>query len=282
MAIDVLDVQGYRGMRIALIQQESTADYAVNVERALQRFHQAAGQGAGLVLFPELSFQRFFPGRRRKPGANVISESIPGSTTDRFSEAARKLNSAVVINLYENDGDQFFDTSAVIDADGELKGVTRMIHIMDGPGFHERDYYSPGNRGAPVFDLLAGKIGVAICYDRHFPEYMRALAVKGAQLVLVPQAGAVDEWPPGLFEAELQVASLQNGYFCALANRVGKEDPVEFSGKSFCTDPRGQILCQAPAGQESILYAEIDFGLIDKSPAQRHFLCDRREKAYPL
>ena len=269
-------------MRIALIQQESTADYGANVERALQRFHQAVGQGAELVLFPELSFQLFFPGRRRKPGTAVISESIPGPTTDRFSGAARKLRSAVVINLYENDDDRFYDTSAVIDADGELKGVTRMVHIMDGPGFHERDYYHPGDRGAPVYDLSVGRIGVAICYDRHFPEYMRALAVKGAQLVLVPQAGAADEWPPGLFEAELQVASMQNGYFCALANRVGKEDPVEFSGKSFCTDPRGQILRQAPAGQESILYVEVDFDLIGGSPAHRHFLHDRREKIYPL
>ncbi len=188
----------------------------------------------------------------------------------------------MVINLYERAGDRYFDTSAVIDSNGELKGVTRMVHIMDGPGFHERDYYHPGDLGAPVYDLGVGRIGVAICYDRHFPEYMRALALKGAQLVLIPQAGAANEWPPGLFEAELQVASMQNGYFCALANRVGDEGVLRFAGKSFCTDPAGQILCQAPEDREVLLYADIDFGRIADSPAQQHFLTDRRENIYPL
>ncbi len=102
-----------------------------------------------------------------------------------------------MINLYERDGQHTYDSSPVIDADGTLLGVTRMIHITEYPCFHEQGYYTPGDKGAPVYKTKAGAIGVSICYDRHFPEYMRALAVDGADLVIVPQAGAVDEWPEG-------------------------------------------------------------------------------------
>jgi len=109
---------------------------------------------------------------------------------------------------------------------------------------------------------------------------MRALALKGAELVVVPQAGAVDEWPPGIFEAELQIAAFQNGYFTALVNRVGKEDMLTFSGKSFVTDPQGQIMAQAPKGKDHILYAEIDFDELQECPAKKHFIRDRRPEIY--
>ena len=102
-----------------------------------------------------------------------------------------------------------------------------MVHITDYACFHEQGYYTPGDTGAPVYDTRVGRIGVAICYDRHYPEYMRALALAGAELVVVPQAGAVGEWPEGLYEAEMRVAAFQNGYFTALCNRVGKEERLE-------------------------------------------------------
>ncbi len=102
-----------------------------------------------------------------------------------------------------------------------------MIHITEYHCFHEQGYYAPGDTGAPVYDTAAGRIGVAICYDRHYPEYMRALALEGAELVIVPQAGSVGEWPAGLYEAEMQVAAFQNGYFTALCNRVGPEECLD-------------------------------------------------------
>ena len=107
-----------------------------------------------------------------------------------------------------------------------------MMHITDAPHYREKGYYTPGDLGAGVFDTAAGRIGVAICYDRHFPEYMRALALKGAELVIIPQAGAVGEWSRGVFEGEVQIAAFQNGYFAALVNRVGTEDYVAFGGES--------------------------------------------------
>lgn len=187
-----------------------------------------------------------------------------------------------VLNLYERDGERTYDSSPVLDADGRLLGVTRMIHIMEGPCYHETDFYDPGDRGVTVFATAIGRLGVAICYDRHFPEYTRALGVKGAEIVVVPQAGSVGEWPAGIFEAELQVASFQNGYFGALANRVGPEECLTFAGESFVTDPMGRVVARAPAGQDHILYADLDFSLLRQCSASRHFMRDRRPAIYPL
>ena len=137
----------------------------------------------------------------------------------------------------------------MIDADGTLLGVTRMIHITEYACFHEQGYYTPGDKGAPVYRTQAGRVGVAICYDRHFPEYMRALALNGADLVFVPQAGSVGEWPEGLYEGEMRVAAFQNGYCVALCNRVGREDCLEFAGESFVCDADGNVIARAPLGQ---------------------------------
>jgi N-carbamoylputrescine amidase len=186
----------------------------------------------------------------------------------------------VVINLYEREGDKTFDSSPVIDADGTLLGVTRMIHITEYPCFHEQGYYTPGDKGAPVFKTRAGNIGVAICYDRHFPEYMRALAVNGADLVIVPQAGAVDEWPEGLYEAEMRVSAFQNGYFTALCNRVGREDCLDFAGESFVCGPDGDVLARGAKSADDIVYAEIDLATAANSNARRLFLKHRRPELY--
>ena len=127
-----------------------------------------------------------------------------------------------------------------------------MVHITDYPCFHEKGYYAPGT-GAPVYETRFGRIGVAICYDRHYPEYMRALALGGAELVVVPQAGAVGEWPDGLYEAEMQVAAFQNGYFVALCNRVGEEECLTFAGESFVCAPDGRLIARAPQLEEHTL-----------------------------
>ncbi len=126
-----------------------------------------------------------------------------------------------------------------------------------------------------------GRLGVAICYDRHFPEYMRALAVAGAEVVLVPQAGAVDEWPEGLYEAEMRVAAFQNGYFVALCNRVGKETKLEFAGESFICDPHGQVIARAIRGADQILIQDVDLQQVQASHARRLFLRHRRPELYP-
>jgi predicted amidohydrolase len=131
-----------------------------------------------------------------------------------------------------------------------------------------------------VYGTAAGKIGVAICYDRHYPEYMRALALAGAQVVFTPQAGAIGERPDGLFEAEMRVAAFQNGYFTALCNRVGPEPELTFAGESFICDPAGRVIARAGQGTEEILVCDLDLSEIEKSSARRLFLRDRRPELY--
>lgn len=266
-------------MRIALVQQRASSDRDANVERGLANLRQAASSGAQLVVYAELAFDPFYPQRPAAAGYRELAEPIPGPTTETFAAAARELGVVVVLNLFELDGEHTFDTSPVIDADGSPLGKTRMVHITDYPCFHEQGYYAPGDSGAPVYDTAAGRLGVAICYDRHYPEYMRALALAGAQVVVVPQAGAVDEWPEGLFQAEMRVAAFQNGYYVALCNRVGEEERLTFAGGSFVCDPEGRLVAEAGA-KEEILTCDLDLSLVGESHARRLFLRHRRPELY--
>ena len=267
-------------MRIALVQQTASVDKEDNLRRGLRALSEAASQGAEIVCYAELAFEPFYPQRPAASDVRDLAEPVPGPTTEPFRAKAAELGVVVVLNLFERSGDQTFDCSPVIDADGTLLGRTRMIHITDYACFHEQGYYTPGDTGAPVYSTKVGEIGVAICYDRHYPEYMRALALGGAQLVIVPQAGAVGEWPEGLFEAEMRVAAFQNGYFTALCNRVGEEECLTFAGESFVCDPKGRVIARAPSLEESILYADLDLTTVESSHARTLFLKDRRPKLY--
>ncbi len=266
-------------MKLALVQQEASPDGAANRDAGLAATRAAAAQGAGVVCFAELGFDPFHPQQHATAEKLKLAEPVPGPTTRAFAELAAELGIVVVLNLFERDGDRTYDTSPVIDAGGSLLGSTRMIHIIDYPGFHERGYYAPGDHGAPVYDTACGKIGVAICYDRHYPEYMRRLALGGAELVLVPQAGATGEWPGGMFEAEMQVAAFQNGYFTALCNRVGADGSLVFAGESFVCNPAGAVVARAGAGVETLL-CNIDLDEVKDSHARRLFLRDRRPELY--
>ena len=270
-----------RPVRIALGQTAAGPDREANLERVLAVMEEAAGRGAQLVAFPEVAIDRFFPQAPDDEAALALAEPVPGPTTQRVAEAAARHSLVTVFNLYELDEQgRRFDSSPVFDSDGSLLGVSRMIHITDYEGFHEQDYYHPGDHGAPVFDTAVGKVGVAICYDRHYPEYMRALGVAGAELVVIPQAGTVGEWPEGLYEAEIRTAAFQNGYFAALANRVGVEEKLTFAGESFVVDPEGQLLVQGLSGEEDLVIADLDLARCACSTARRLFFRDRRPELY--
>ncbi len=271
-------------MKLALAQMSSGEDRAENLQRALRMMDQAAAAGADLVVFPEVALDRFFPACRRQEcdrPPEELAEPIPGPTCDQIAAKAKEHGLVTVFNLYEVDAEgRCFDSSPVFDADGELLGVTRMVHITQYEGFYEQDYYHPGDTGAPVYDTAAGRIGVSICYDRHFPEYMRALALAGADLVVIPQAGTLDEWPEGLYEAEVRVMAFHNGYFAALCNRTGIEDTLTFSGESFVVDPRGRVVTRGKKLEDDLVLAEIDLGQCADSPARQLFLQHRRPELY--
>ena len=267
-------------MKLALVQQHASEDLDNNQQRGLDALDRAAANGASMVCFAELAFEPFYPQRHATGPVTELAQPIPGPLTEVFAAKAKEHGVVVVLNLFERDGERTFDTSPVIDADGTLLGRTRMVHITDYEHFHESEYYHPGDRGAAVYDTAAGRIGIAICYDRHFPEYTRALALAGADLILVPQAGAVGEWPEGLFEAEMRVTAFQNGCFVGLCNRVGKEPNLEFAGESFVCDPFGQIISRAAPAVDEILYTDIDLALNQQTPARKLFMPDRRPELY--
>ena len=267
-------------MKIALVQQCATQDRQANRQRGLQAVKEAAEKGAQVICFSELAFDPFYPQERATRKKLELAEPIPGPTTTAFTSLAADIGVVLVLNLFERDGDRTYDTSPVIDVDGRLLGTTRMVHITDYDCFHERGYYAPGDHGAPVYTTAFGSIGVAICYDRHYPEYMRALALGGAEVVFIPQAGASDEWPAGLFEAEMRVAAFHNGYFTALCNRVGPEPRLTFAGQSFVCAPDGHVIARAGEGTEEILVCDLDLKQVSQSPARRLFLRDRRPELY--
>lgn len=267
-------------MKIALIQQACTKDKFENLERGLQAAREAAQTGAKIICFPELAFEPFYPQYDNPTDPIKHAEPIPGPITEAFSELAAEFEVVIVLNLYELDGDRAYDSSPVINIDGSIMGTTRMVHITDYACFHEQKYYVPGNHGASVYDTPYGKIGVAICYDRHYPEYMRALALGGAEIVFIPQAGAIGEWPEGLYESEVRTAAFQNGYFSALCNRVGDEPKLTFAGGSFVSNPSGEIIARSGKEVEEILYCDVELAKVKKSHAKKLFLPDRRPELY--
>ena len=268
-------------MKIALIQQSAGCDREENIECAIESMRTAADAGAALVCFAELAIDRFFPQCKNDPQAAGVAESIPGPTSDRIGSESADLGLVTVFNQYELGSDnRYYDSSPVFDADGALLGVTRMMHITEYTHFHEQGYYAKGDVDASVYDTAVGRVGVAICYDRHYPEYMRRLGELGAELVVIPQAGAIGEWPEGLFEAELQVSAFQNGYFAALCNRVGQEEKLTFAGDSFVVNPDGVIVARGPELEDAIVLADIDLKECASSTARQLFWRDRRPRVY--
>ncbi len=268
-------------MKIALVQQHASEDQESNLSRGIAAVRAAAANGAQVIAFAELAFSRFYPQVPATLDSLSHAEPIPGPTTDEFCSLAAELGVIIVLNVFERGKDnQTYDSSPVIDADGTILGITRMIHITEYEYFHEQGYYAPGDTGAPVYETKFGNIGVAICYDRHYPEYMRALAVKGADIVFIPQAGSVGEWPEGLYEAEMRVHAFHNGYFTALCNRVGQEENLDFAGESFVCAPNGEVLARAGTGTDEILYCDVDLAEVAKSNARTLFMRDRRPELY--
>jgi N-carbamoylputrescine amidase len=269
-------------MRVACAQFQHVGDRDKSRDKALEWMARAADQGADLVVFPELAFDFFFPQVRADARYFDWAEPIPGPTTVRFQEAAARHNLVTVINVFERAAPgRYYDASPVIDADGSLVGVSRMLHIAEEPGYNEKFYYWPGDSGWPVHRTQAGRLGVAICYDRHYPEHFRALALGGAELVVVPTATSMSEEAfKEIWELEIQAAAVANQIFIAVANRVGVDEELDFFGESFVAGPRGQVVARAARDVEELLTADLD--LSDIEAVRRHvpFLRDMRYDLY--
>ncbi len=269
-------------MKIACAQFQHVGDRAASLKKALTWVARAADQGAELIVFPELAFDFFFPQVRADASYFDWAEPIPGPTTECFQSAAQQHRMVIVLNVFERAAPgRYFDASPVIDADGTLLGVSRMLHIAEEPGYNEKYYYWPGDSGWPVYETRAGKVGVAICYDRHFPEHFRALALGGAELVVVPTATSMSEQAfRDVWELEIQAAAVANQIFIAVANRAGTDGELRFFGQSFVAGPTGQVIARAAEDEEALLVTAIDPAEIERARRHIPFLRDLRGDLY--
>jgi len=260
-------------MRIALAQMSMEESIAANLDKAMGAMTNAARCGAKLVCFPEIQFSPFFP-QFPRGDASRYAMDIDHRAVEALRQRCRELGLVAVANLYLKEGGMTYDASPVLDADGGVVGISKMVHIVQAPLFHEQDYYAPSDAGFQVYSTSVGRIGVVICFDRHYPESLRKCALNGAQLIVIPTANTRDE-PLELFGWELRVAAMQSGVFVAMCNRVGLEHEMDFCGESMVVDPSGDVVAKAD-DTEQILYAEIDFDLIEKSREARPYLSLRR------
>jgi N-carbamoylputrescine amidase len=212
-----------------------------------------------------------------------FAEACPGPTVEALAPIARKYQMVIVVPIYEREmAGVYYNTAAVIDADGKYLGKYRKQHIPQTAGFWEKYYFKPGNLGYPVFDTAYGKVGVYICYDRHFPEGARLLGLNGAEIVFNPSA-TVAGLSQYLWKIEQPAHAVANAYFMGCSNRVGTEAPWNigrFYGTSYFVDPRGKFLAEASEDKDELITADLNFDLIEEVRGVWQFYRDRRPETY--
>jgi N-carbamoylputrescine amidase len=254
------------------------------IEKHVVMIGQAAQKGAQVLCMQELFYGPYFCAEQETKWYNLTERVPEGTTTKLMMELAKKHKMVLVVPLYEEDlAGVYYNTAAVIDADGSYLGKFRKMHIPQcGPGFFEKFYFRPGNLGYPVFDTKVGKVGVYICYDRHFPEGARCLGLNGAEIVFNPSAtvAGLSEY---LWKLEQPAHAVANQYFIGAINRPGYEDPWrfgEFYGQSYFCDPRGQMLAVGKRDVDDVVVADLDLEMIREVRNVWQFFRDRRPESY--
>ena len=270
-------------VRTAVIQAHANMSKQEAVEKHIDLIGKAAADGAQVTCLQEIFHGPYFPAEQ---DVKWYAEAEPedGPTVTRMREVAREHGMVLVVPFYEEaQTGVYYNTAVVIEADGSVLGKYRKTHIPHvGPCFWEKFYFKPGNLGYPVFDSSVGKIGLIICYDRHFPEIGRALGLKGAEIVFNPSA-TVESLSKYLWELEQPAHAVANGFWIAAINRVGVEAPLssaKFYGSSYFCDPRGQIIAQASDSEDEVLVADLDLEEIREVRNTWQFLRDRRPETY--
>jgi len=253
-------------------------------ERTLKYIDQAGAEGVQVLCMQEIFTGPYFCAEQTTRWYDSTEKIPDGPTTKLMQEYAKKYSMVIVVPLYEEEETGvYYNTAAVIDADGKYLGKYRKNHIPHvAPGFWEKFYFRPGNLGYPVFETAYAKVGVYICYDRHFPEGARELGLAGAEIVMNPSAtvAGLSEY---LWKLEQPAHAVANGYFVGAINRVGYEAPWnigEFYGQSYFCDPRGQMLAVAPRDQDALVTADLDMDKIREVRNTWQFYRDRRPETY--
>src|SRR5262244_2747932 len=285
--------------RVGLVQMSATPDPDKNLQRAIDRVHQAAAKGAQIVCLPEL-FQTQYFCQREDAALFDLAEPIPGPATTRLSEVAKQLKVVLVASLFEKRAPGVYHNTAVmLDSDGSLRGIYRKMHIPDDPLYYEKFYFTPGDLGFKAFDTQYGRVGTLVCWDQWYPEGARLTALQGANILFYPTAIG---WHPDE-KAEFGAAqhdawrtiqrahAIANGVYVAVVNRVGFEtgnirgksapgQGLEFWGGSFFCDPFGRVLAEGSHDREEILIGDVDLKELEDIRRNWPFLRDRRIDAY--
>jgi N-carbamoylputrescine amidase len=264
-------------------ESRSVADIqAAMFEKHLPMIHDAGKQGVQILCLQEIFNGPYFcPSQDRR--WYDAAEAVPGPTVDKLAPLAKKYQMAMVVPLYEREqAGVYYNTAAILDADGSYLGKYRKTHIPQVAGFWEKFFFRPGNLGYPVFKTRYATIGAYNCYDRHFPEGARALGLAGAEIVYNPSA-TVAGLSQYLWKLEQPAHAVANGYFVGAINRVGSEAPWnigEFYGNSYFVDPRGQMVACASEDKDELLVATLDLDMIEDVRRTWQFFRDRRPDAY--
>ena len=273
-----------RIVRGALLQATYTGDQETMIQKHERYTREAAEQGAQIMCFQELFNAPYFP-QEQDARWYGLAEPIPdGPTVRRMQELAKETGMVLVIPMYEEEtAGIYYNTAAVIDADGNYLGKYRKTHIPQVGGFWEKFYFRPGNLGHPVFDTAVGKVGVYICYDRHFPEGARVLGLNGAEIVFIPSATSRG-LSQHLWRIEQTSHAIANGYFVGTINRVGIEEdlgPNDYYGQSYFCTPRGEFVGEVgDAYEEELIVRDLDMDLIREVRDVWQFYRDRRPDMY--
>lgn len=266
-------------MRAALIQMKASMKREENLDRAEEMLKEASRQGAQVACLEEM-FATWFFAQKLDPSYQQLAEPIDGPTVTRMRAVAKALSLVLVVPFYERAmPGELYNSAAIVDAGGNVLGVYRKHHIPMSSHFQEKAYFRPGNAGYPVFDTPVGRIGVMICYDRHFPEAARCLGLNGAEVVFVPTATTRRGFSRSVWEAELRGHAIANGYFVGGVNRVGVEFDSDYYGASIFIDPIGQTIAQA-GDQEEVLVADLDPKRLEEVRLAWPFYRDRRPDSY--
>jgi beta-ureidopropionase len=256
----------------------------INLDKHLRLIDEAAKQGVKILCMQEVFTTPYFCAEQQTRWYEAVEKIPDGPTVRLLRDVAREREMVLIVPIYEEEiTGVYYNTAAVIDADGTFLGKYRKNHIPHvAPGFWEKFYFKPGNLGYPAFDTAYARIGVYICYDRHFPEGARALGLNGAEIVFNPSAtvAGLSEY---LWRLEQPAHAVANGYFIAAINRVGYEAPWnigEFYGQSYFCDPRGQIVAQAPRDEDALVVADLNLDVIREVRNTWQFFRDRRPETY--
>ncbi|MCF6408996.1 nitrilase-related carbon-nitrogen hydrolase [Pseudalkalibacillus salsuginis] len=281
------------GLIQAIHEVDGNEQVAVHKEKSIEKHvklvKEAAEKGAQIICLQEIFYGPYFCAEQNSKWYDSAEEIPNGPTTAQFQALARELGVVIILPIYEREGiATYYNTAAVIDADGSYLGKYRKQHIPhvkvgdEGCGFWEKYYFKPGNLGYPVFDTAFAKVGVYICYDRHFPEGARLLGLRGAEIVFNPSAtvAGLSEY---LWKLEQPAHAVANGYYLGAINRVGTEGPWnmgEFYGQSYLVDPRGNFVAIGSRDQDEVIIGEMNKKMIREVRDVWQFYRDRRPETY--